>query len=159
MNWRSISHSNLGRRLTCGWCQTLPLSRFGPTEIEHRKVPWSAAWASSNSSHGVQNDVRFLPTRSRLWEELVLRTYHGENGPREASDGEAAWVVFNDGGDGVRWRSGSKDCSGGDGVGGGSSSKRWIGAGVSDAMARWQRHGSAMTARVRPNSHWIGHYL
>jgi hypothetical protein len=60
-----------------------------------------------------------LPTRPRLWEELVLRTYHSENGPREAGDGEAAQAVFNGGGDGV-WRlSSSRDSSGGGGVGGG----------------------------------------
>jgi hypothetical protein len=47
-----------------------------------------------------------------------LRTYHGENGPREAGDGEVAQGVFNVGGDGVRRRSDSKDSSGGDSVGG-----------------------------------------
>jgi hypothetical protein len=52
-----------------------------------------------------------------------LRTYRGENGPREAGDGEVARAVFHGGGDGVRQRSVSMDSSGGDGVGGGSSSK------------------------------------
>jgi hypothetical protein len=72
----------------------------------------------------------------RLWEELVLRTYRGENGPQEASNGEAARAVFNGAGDGVRWCSGSKDSSDGDGVGGGSSLKQRIGAGVSGAVTR-----------------------
>jgi hypothetical protein len=86
-----------------------------------------------------------------------LRTYHGENGPREAGDGEVAREVFNSGGDGVRWRSGSKDSSGGDGVGSGSSSKRRIGVAVSSAAAKWQSRGSVMAARVWQNSHGIGH--
>jgi hypothetical protein len=60
--------------------------------------------------------------RSSLWEELVLQTYRGENGPREAGDGEAARAVFNGGGDGVWRRSGSKDSSNRDSVGGGFSS-------------------------------------
>jgi hypothetical protein len=57
--------------------------------------------------------------RSRLWEELVLWTYHGENGPQEGGDGEVAQVVFNGGGDFVWLRSGSRDSSDSDGVGGG----------------------------------------
>jgi hypothetical protein len=88
-----------------------------------------------------------------------LRTYRGENGPQEASDREASQAVFNSGGDGVRRRFGSKDSSGGDGVGGGSSSKRRIDAGVLGAVARRQRRGSALAARVRPNLHGIWHYL
>jgi hypothetical protein len=50
-----------------------------------------------------------------------LRTYNGENGPREAGD---------------------------DGVGGGSSSKRRIGMGGSGVAVRWRWRGSAMAARV-----------
>jgi hypothetical protein len=88
-----------------------------------------------------------------------LQTYHGENGRREAGDGEAARVVFNGGGDGVRRCSGSKDSSGSDSIGGGSSFKRRIGAGVFCVVARRQRRGPAMAARVWPNSHGIGYYL
>jgi hypothetical protein len=87
-------------------------------------VPWPAAQASSSASYGAQNAMRFHPTRSRRQGLPVLRTYRGENGPREAGDGEAAWAVFNSGGDGVRWRYVSKDSFGSDGVGGGSSSKQ-----------------------------------
>jgi hypothetical protein len=78
-----------------------------------------------------------------------LPTYRSGNEPREAGDGEAARAVFNGGGDGVRWHSGSKGFSGSGGVGGGSSFKRRISVGVSDAVARRQRRGSAMAARVR----------
>jgi hypothetical protein len=101
----------------------------------------------------------FLPTRSRRREEPVLQTYYGENGPHEADDGEAARAVFNGDGDSVGWLSGSKDSSGSSGVGGGSSSKRQIGAEGSGAAARRQCRGSAMTATVWPNSHGIGNYL
>jgi hypothetical protein len=97
--------------------------------------------------------------QSRRQGEPVLRTYRGENRPREASDGETARAVFNGGGDRVRRRFVSRDSSSSDGVGGGSSSKRRISTGVFDAVARWQCHGSAMAARVRPNLHGIGHYL
>jgi hypothetical protein len=83
-----------------------------------------------------------------------LRTYHGENGPREAGDGEAARAVFNGGGDGI-WRcSSSKDSSGGNGVGGSSSSKRWIGTGGSGVAARQRWRGSAMVARVWDKFAW-----
>jgi hypothetical protein len=83
-----------------------------------------------------------------------LRTYHGENGPRETGDGEVAQVVFNSGGDGVRRCSGSKDSSDGDGVGGGSSSKRQIGTRGSGVAARWQWHGSVVTAQVWAKFAW-----
>jgi hypothetical protein len=55
---------------------------------------------------------------------------------------------LNGGGDGVRWRSVSKDFSGGDGVGEGSSSRRRIETGGSGVAARRRRRGSAMAARV-----------
>jgi hypothetical protein len=103
--------------------------------------------------------MRFHPTRSRRQGEPVLRTYCGENGPRKAGDGEAAQAVFNGGGDGVRWRSVSRDSSGSDGVGRGSSTKQRINVGVFGAVARQQRRDLGMVARVRPNSHGIGHYL
>jgi hypothetical protein len=159
MNRRGISHSNLGRRLTHGQWHALLLSRSGTTETEHRKAPWPMAWASWSSSYSAWNDARFLPMRSRLWEELILQTYRGENGPREVGDGEVAQAVFNGSGDDV-WRfSGSMDSSDSDGVVRGSSSKWWIGTGVSGVAARRQCCGSAMAARVRQNSHGIGHYL
>jgi hypothetical protein len=122
-------------------------------------APWPAAQTSSGASCGAQNAMRFLPTWYRLWEELVLWTYHGEIVPREAGDGEVARAVFNDGGDGIWQLSGSKDSGDGGGVGGGSSSKWWISAGGSGSVARRQRRGSVMVARVWPNSHGIGHYL
>jgi hypothetical protein len=46
-----------------------------------------------------------------------------------------ARAVFNGGGDSIRWYFGSKDSSSGDGVGGGSSSKRQIGMGGSGVAA------------------------
>jgi hypothetical protein len=97
--------------------------------------------------------------RSRSRHACILQTYDGENGPLEAGDDGAVLPIFNDGWGGVQWHSGSEDSSGGNGVGGGSSCKRRIGAGVFGAVARWQHRGSAMAARVWPNSHGIGHYL
>jgi hypothetical protein len=119
-----------------------------------QEAPWMVAREGSSIGYSAQNAMRFLPMWPRLWEELVLRTHHGENGPWEAGDGEAAPAVFNGGGDDVWWLTGSKDSSGSGGVGEGSSSKWWIGA-----AARRQCHGSVMTARVQSNSHGIGHYL
>jgi hypothetical protein len=114
------------------------------------EAPWPMTWASSSSSlsYSAQNKARFLRTRSWLWEELIFRTYRGENEPWEAGDREAAQAVFNGGGDGMWWHFGSKDSSGGDGVGGGSSSKRQTGTGGSGVAARWRRRGSAMSTRV-----------
>jgi hypothetical protein len=117
-------------------------------ETERREAPWPAAWVSSSSSYGAWNEVRFLPMWSRLREEFVLWTYRGENGPLEAGDGEVARAVFNGGGDGVRWRSSSKNSSGSNGVGGGSSSKHRIGTGGSSVAARRRQRGSAMAAGV-----------
>jgi hypothetical protein len=159
MNRRGISCSNLDRRLTRGRRQELLLSWSDPTETEHRKAPWSVAWASSSTSYGAWNAMRFHSTRSRRQGEPILWTYRGENGPREAGDGETAQVVFNGGGDGVRRCSISKDSFGSDGVYGGSSSKQRIDLGVFGTVARRQRRGSAMAASVWPNSHGIGHYL
>jgi hypothetical protein len=65
-----------------------------------------------------------------------------------------ARAVFNRGGDGARWCSGSKDSSDGDGVGGGSMSKRRIGMGGSGVAARRQQRGSAMAARVWAKFIW-----
>jgi hypothetical protein len=77
-----------------------------------------------------------------------LRTCRGENGPREAGNREAARAVFNGGGDGIRWQSGSKDSSDGNGVGGGSTSKRRIATGGFGVAARRRCRGSAMVASV-----------
>jgi hypothetical protein len=46
-------------------------------------VPWPLAWESSTSLYGSPNSVLILPMRSRLWEELVLPTYKGRNGPQK----------------------------------------------------------------------------
>jgi hypothetical protein len=92
--------------------------------------------------------MRFDATLSRRQGEIILQTYCGGNRPREASDGEATWAAFNGGGDDVWQRSSSKDYSGGGGVGGHSSSKRRIGTRGSGVVARRQRCGSAMAARV-----------
>jgi hypothetical protein len=61
---------------------------------------------------------------------------------------------FEQGGDGIRRCSGSKDSSSGDGVGGGSSSKRRIGMGGSGVATRQRRHGSALAARVWAKFAW-----
>jgi hypothetical protein len=143
-------HVNGGRRF-------FSLGSLGQDRAQ--EVPWLAAWASSSSSYGAWNNARFLPMWSRLWEKLILRTYNSENRPREAGNREAARAVFNDGGGGVWRRSGSKVSFNRDGVGGRSSSKHWIGAGVFGAAARRQHCGSAMAARVWPNSNGIEHYL
>jgi hypothetical protein len=142
MSQMGIRSTNLGR-----W--------FRFTRPRHsREAPWPMAWVSSSANYGAWNEARLLPMRYRLWEELVLWTYCGENGPREAGDGEAARAVFNSGGDDVRRCSDSKDSSDGDGVGGGSSSKCWIGMGGSGLAARRRWRGSAMEARVWAKFTW-----
>jgi hypothetical protein len=115
-------------------------------------APWPPAWEDPSSSYGAPFAMRFLPMWSTWWEGSNLPTYHGGNDRGKAGDERVARVVFNDGVDGVRLCSGSKDFSGSGGVGGGYSSKRWIGAGVSGAAARRQRLGSTMAARVRAKS-------
>jgi hypothetical protein len=68
-------------------------------------------------------------------DSILLTSNDGNN--RAMSDNEkVAQAVFNGGGDDVRWRSSSVDFSGGGGVGRGSSSKRRIGTGSSDAAAQ-----------------------
>jgi hypothetical protein len=76
-------------------------------------------------------------------EESNLPTYRGGNDRRKASNERAARAAFNDGGDGVRQCSSSKDSSGSGGVGRGSSSKRRIGAGGLDKVdqQRWMQGG------------------
>jgi hypothetical protein len=91
--------------------------------------------------------ARFLPTRSRRKGDSVLLTSGGGSDREKADDKKVAWAVFNGGGDSIRRCSGSKDFSGGSGVGEGSS-KRWIGMRSSGAEARRWRHGLAMAARV-----------
>jgi hypothetical protein len=59
-------------------------------------------------------------------EESNLPTYYGGNDRGKAGDERAAWTAFNSGGDGVRWRSSSRDSFGSSGVGVGSSSKQRI---------------------------------
>jgi hypothetical protein len=109
--------------------------------------------------HGALIFDSILPTRSKSRHAFFLQIYGSGSGPLEASDDGVALAIFNDDGGGVQWHSGSKDSSGGDGVGGGSSSNRRISAGVPGAVARRQRCGSALSARVWLNSHRIGHYL
>jgi hypothetical protein len=77
----------------------------------------------SSSTYEAPNATGFYPTQSRRLGDLILLTCGSKNGPREASGDGAAQPVFNGGGSSFRWHSSSKDCSGGDGVGGGSSSK------------------------------------
>jgi hypothetical protein len=145
MSRRGIWSSNLGRWFRFG--RHGHVFFFGLLGRDgSREAPWLAAWASSSTSYGAWNEAMFLPTRSRLWEELVLRTYHGENRPHEAGDGEAARAVFNSGWDGVRRCSGSKDSSGGNDVGGGSSSKHHIGMRGFGVAARRRWRGSVMAA-------------
>jgi hypothetical protein len=43
------------------------------------RMPWLSAWASSSSSHGAPNAMRFDPTRSRRQGEPVLQTYDKGN--------------------------------------------------------------------------------
>jgi hypothetical protein len=66
----------------------------------------------------------FLPTRSRQRKEPILLTCGGENGPRRAGGDGVVWPDFNSGESSFRQCSGSKNHSGGDGVGEGSSSKQ-----------------------------------
>jgi hypothetical protein len=98
----------------------------GLVETEHREAPWPSAWGRSSSHYGTPNSDLVLSTRSRLREELVLQSYHSENGPREAGDGEVAQELYNNGGGDFWWCSSSKGCSGGGGAGRGSSSKHRI---------------------------------
>jgi hypothetical protein len=66
-----------------------------------------------------------------------LPSYRGGNDREKASCGVS-----------VQWRSGSMDSSDDGGVGGGSSSRQWIGTGGFGVAARWRWRGSAMAARV-----------
>jgi hypothetical protein len=153
MSRRCIRSSNLGRWFRFGWRRRDFF--FGSLGWDRAwEVPWPTAWVSSNLSYGAWNEARFLPLRSTLWEELILWTYRGENRPREASDGEAARAAFNGSGGGVQWCSSSKDPTGGDGVGGGSSSKHRIGTGGYSVAARQRQRGSAMAARVWAKFAW-----
>jgi hypothetical protein len=69
--------------------------------------------------HGALIFDSILPTRSKSRHAFFLQIYGSGSGPLEASDDGVALGIFNDDGDGVQWHSGSKDSSGGDGVGGG----------------------------------------
>jgi hypothetical protein len=114
------------------------------------RVPWPLAWESSSLSYSAPFATRFLPTWSMRWKESNLLTYHDGNDQGKAGDLRAARAAFNGGGDGVQWRTSSKNYSGSSGVGGGSSSKWQIGAGDPDkgdqqrwmATRRWLNIGS-----------------
>jgi hypothetical protein len=92
-------------------------------------------------------------------EESNLPTYRGGNDRGKAGDERAARAAFNDGGDGIRWCSSSKDSSDSGGVGGGSSSKRQIGAGGYNKVV--QRRWMARRRRLGIGSslHGVGLYL
>jgi hypothetical protein len=62
----------------------------------------SKTWKSSSLRHRARKATRFLPTRSRSREELILQTYGGGNDPLEVGDDGVAWSVFNNGGGGIR---------------------------------------------------------
>jgi hypothetical protein len=68
-------------------------------------APWPLAWESSSSPYGSPNFVLILPTRSRLWEELVSPMYSGGNGPQKAVNGEVARAVAGGSEVLVRWSS------------------------------------------------------
>jgi hypothetical protein len=76
-----------------------------------------------------------------------LPTYHGGNDREKASDEKATWVAFNGGGDG----------SGG--VGGGSSSKRWIGMGGFGEADQRRWVARRWRLGVGSNTHGVGLYL
>jgi hypothetical protein len=61
------------------------------------RTPWSLAWASSSSSYGAWNAVRFDPTRSTRQGKPVLQTYGEGNGRWRVGDGGAIWSVLGDG--------------------------------------------------------------
>jgi hypothetical protein len=73
------------------------------------RTPWSPAWASSSSSHGAPNVIRFDPTRSRRQGEPVLQTYGEGNGRGRAGDGGAVRSALGDGEDGLRRCSGFEE--------------------------------------------------
>jgi hypothetical protein len=116
------------------------------------EMPWLPVWEDPSLSYGAPFVMRFLPTWSTWREESNFPTYHGGNNWGKVGDERVARAVFNGSGDGVRRCSGSKGFSGNGGVGGGSSSNRRIIAWVFDAVARWQRRGSVMAARVQAKS-------
>jgi hypothetical protein len=68
-----------------------------------RRTPWLPAWASSSSSHGAPNVMRFDPMRSRRQGEPVLQTYGEGNGRGRAGDGGAVRSTLGDGEDSLRW--------------------------------------------------------
>jgi hypothetical protein len=118
------------------------------------RVPWLPAWEDPSLSYIAPFAMRFLPTWSTRWEESNLPTYHGGNDRGKAINKRAVRMVFNGGGDGIQRCSSSKGFFSSGGVSGGSSSKQWISTGVSGAVARWQRCGLAMAARVWAKSSW-----
>jgi hypothetical protein len=114
---------------------------------------------SSSSGYGALNATRYLPTRSRGWEELVLQTYGEGSDPLQAGDDGTARLVFNDGRGSLQWHSGSKVSFDSGGAGGGSSSKRWINAGSLCKADRRSRFARRQLLSFGLNSHEIRHYL
>jgi hypothetical protein len=71
----------------------------------------------------------------------------------------AGWTTFNGGRGSFRWHSGSKVRSSDGRVGGGSSSKRRIGAGGLGKVEQWRWLARRRRLGVGLNSHGTGHYL
>jgi hypothetical protein len=88
-----------------------------------------------------------------------LPTYCGGNDLGKAGNEREARAAFNGGGDGVRRYSGSKDSSGSGDVGGGSSSKRKIGAGGLDKMVQRRWMARRWRLGIGSNPHGVGLYL
>jgi hypothetical protein len=159
IQWRGISRSNLGRRLTRGQRQAFLLSRSGSTETEHRKAPWLPAWGSSSWLPRARKATGFDSTWSRPRGDPTLLTCDSENESRRAGGDRAGWTNFNGGRGSFQRCSSPKVHSGGGGVGGDpppsdesarESPVRWLDGSVV-ARQWWLGCG--------PNSHGIGHYL
>jgi hypothetical protein len=61
------------------------------------------AQASSSTSYGAQNTMKFNSMGSRRQRELVLQTYSEGNGRGRAGDGDVVRSVLGDGEDGLWW--------------------------------------------------------
>jgi hypothetical protein len=119
MGASNLDHSSRIRRLG-----HIFLLRFTSTRTERQEGTRVGGRESSSSGYRALNVTRFLPTRSRSREDLVLQTYSEENSPLEAGDNGATRLVSNDGGGGVQQHSSSNVGSNSGGMGRGSSSKR-----------------------------------
>jgi hypothetical protein len=102
---------------------------------------------SSNSWYRAWKAMRFLPTRSRRWDKLILHIYGEGNGWWEADDVRAGWSTFNDGGGGFWGHSSSRNSSKGGGGGGEPSSKQRFGVRCFGSMSRRARARGLMAAR------------